>query len=199
MNPLNSIKGTIGAGVVAAAATGVATMGPAFNFPSFIVWLHVLGGVTWLGLLYYFAFVQTPALQEAAADVGGPGGAGITKYVAPRASAWFRWASVFTWLTGAAYLGHLRILPDAFALGFLAHSLPDRIIGIGAWLGTIMLINVWVLIWPNQKKLLGLVEAGAAEILRARRIVFVTSRANAVLSVPLIMSMVGYGHGGFFL
>jgi uncharacterized membrane protein len=199
MNPLNSIGGTIAAGVVVAVLIGVATLGIHFNAASFIVWLHVQGGIVWIGLLYYFNFVQVPALAAAAADTGGPGGSGITKYVAPRALAWLRWGAVFTWLTGAGYLGHLRMLPDAFALGFLTGSAPARVIGIGAWLGTLMLFNVWVLIWPNQKKLLGLVEATAAEIARARRVSFLVSRLNTVLSVPLVMSMVGFGHGGFFL
>jgi uncharacterized membrane protein len=199
MNPLNSIGGTIAAGVVLAVLIGIATLGISFNPASFIVWLHVLGGIVWIGLLYYFNFVQVPALTAAAADPGGPGGSGITKYVAPRALAWFRWGAVFTWLTGAGYLGHLQILPDAFALGFLTGSAADRVIGIGAWLGTIMLFNVWVLIWPNQKKLLGLVEATADEIARARRVSFLASRTNVVLSVPLVMSMVGFGHGGFFI
>ncbi|HEU4617458.1 MAG TPA: urate hydroxylase PuuD [Gammaproteobacteria bacterium] len=199
MNPLRSIGGTIGAGVVLAVVIGLVTMGVEFNVASFIVWLHVLGGIVWIGLLYYFNFVQAPALAAAAADAGGPGGSGITKYVAPRALAWFRWGAVFTWLTGAGYLGHMKILPDAFALGFLTGSAADRVIGVGAWLGTIMLFNVWVLIWPSQKKLLGMVEATADEIARARRTAFLASRVNTVLSVPLVMSMVGYGHGGFFI
>ena len=73
------------------------------------------------------------------------------------------------------------------------------IIGVGAWLGTIMLFNVWVLIWPNQKKILGMVEASAAEIAKARTVAFTASRTNTLLSIPMLMSMVGYGHGGFFL
>jgi uncharacterized membrane protein len=75
----------------------------------------------------------------------------------------------------------------------------STVIGIGAWLGTIMLLNVWVLIWPNQKKVLGLVEATAEQITKARRVAFLTSRINTVLSIPMLMSMVGYGHGGFFI
>ena len=78
------------------------------------MWLHVLAGVTWIGLLYYFNFVQVPALAAAAKDQGGPGGAGISKYVAPRALLWFRWAAVVTWLTGAAYLVPLGLFVDAF-------------------------------------------------------------------------------------
>ena len=199
MNPLNSINGTIISGVVLAVVIGLLTMGVSFNANSLIVWIHVLAGITWIGLLYYFNFVQVPALAEAAADTGGPGGAGISKYVAPRALAWFRWGAVVTWLSGAAYLGHLGIFVDAFTLGLVGDSAGGLIIGVGAWLGTIMLFNVWVLIWPNQKKVLGLVEATADEINKARRTAFLASRINTMLSVPMLASMVGYGHTGFFI
>lgn len=203
MNPLKTIKGTIAAGVVLAIVIAL-LFSFALDLPfiasqksaSFLVWLHVLAGITWIGLLYYFNFVQVPALAAAAADQGGPGGAGISKYVAPRALLWFRWGAVATWVTGAVYLLHIGLFDDAFLLntdnnGFL--------IGVGAWLGTIMLFNVWVFIWPNQKKVLGLVEATAEQIAKSRRVAFVASRANAVLSVPMLMSMVAFGHGGFFL
>jgi len=194
MNPLNTIQGTIIAGVVLAVVIALATMGINPNEQSMIMWLHVLAGITWIGLLYYFNFVQVPALAAAAKDQGGPGGAGISKYVAPRALLWFRWAAVFTWLTGALYLLRLDLLDDALLLRG-----PAMTIGIGAWLGTIMLFNVWVLIWPNQKKVLGLVEATADQIAKARRIAFLASRTNTLLSIPMLMSMVGFGHGGFFL
>jgi uncharacterized membrane protein len=194
MNPLNTIQGTIGAGVAIALAIALVVMGVQFNAPSFIMWIHALSGITWIGLLYYFNFVQVPALAAAAKDQGGPGGAGISKYVAPRALLWFRWGAVVTWLSGAAYLGHTGLFVQAFTLQGGALT-----IGIGAWLGTIMLFNVWVLIWPNQKKVLGLVEATADEIAKARRVAFLASRANTMLSVPMLMSMVGFGHGGFFL
>jgi uncharacterized membrane protein len=200
MNPLNTIQGTIIAGVVLAAVIAAATMGVDFNELSLIVWIHVGAGITWIGLLYYFNFVQVPALAAAAKDQGGPGGAGISKYVAPRALLWFRWGAVVTWLSGAAYLLRIGQLDDAFTLGLMENSAPlATVIGVGAWLGTIMLFNVWVLIWPNQKKVLGLVEATADEIAKARRVAFVASRFNTVLSVPMLMSMVGFGHGGFFL
>src|SRR5215471_11756068 len=204
MNPLSTIKGTITAGVVLAIIIAIivavlAKTGINFNVPSFIIWLHVLAGITWIGLLYYFNFVQTPALAAAAADQGGPGGAGISKYVAPRALLWFRWGAVFTWLTGVSYLGHVGILADAFTLGIRTGNLPATYIGVGAWLGTIMLFNVWVLIWPNQKKVLGLVEATAEQIAKARRVAALASRTNTMLSIPMLMSMVSYGHGGFFL
>jgi uncharacterized membrane protein len=201
MNPLNTVAGTIIGGVVLAVLIGVATMGVSFNTGSFIVWLHVMAGITWIGLLYYFNFVQVPALGDAAADEGGPGGAGITKYVAPRALWWFRWGALVTWLTGAAYLGHLQMFGDAFTLGMMGDSLnaAAMLIGVGAWLGTIMLFNVWVLIWPNQKKILGMVAASADEIAKARRVAFLASRTNTLLSIPMLMSMVGFGHGGFFI
>jgi uncharacterized membrane protein len=205
MKLLSTIKGTIIAGVVLAIIIALivavlAKTGIAFNVPSFIIWLHVLAGITWIGLLYYFNFVQVPALAAAAADQGGPGGAGISKYVAPRALLWFRWGAVFTWLTGATYLAHIHLLGPAFMLGIGAGgSLPATYIGVGAWLGTIMLFNVWVLIWPNQKKVLGLVEATAEQIAKARRVAFLASRANTVLSIPMLMSMVSFGHAGFFL
>ena len=200
MNPLNTIKGTIATGVVLAILIGLVSMGVMLNELSLIIWLHVLAGITWIGMLYYFNFVQVPALAAAAADQGGPGGAGISKYVAPRALLWFRWGAVFTWLTGAAYLLRIGLLDDAFALGMLANSPPTAfVIGVGAWLGTIMLFNVWVLIWPNQKKVLGLVEATADQIAKARRVAFIASRTNTVLSIPMLMSMVGFGHGGFFI
>jgi len=199
MNPLNSINGTIIAGVVVAVVIGLLTPG-GFNTASLLVWLHVLAGVAWIGLLYYFNFVQVPALAEAAADEGGPGGSGITKYVAPRALWWFRWGAVATWLTGAAYLAHIGQFDDAFMLGMASGSAPTALwIGVGAWLGTIMLFNVWVLIWPNQKKVLGLVEASADEIAKARRVAFLASRTNTLLSIPMLMSMVSYGHGGYFV
>jgi len=194
MNPLNTIQGTLIAGVVIAVVIALVTMGIAFNPQSFIMWIHVIAGITWIGLLYYFNFVQVPALAAAAKDQGGPGGAGISKYVAPRALLWFRWGAVVTWLSGAAYLGHAGLFVAAFTL-----QPGALLIGVGAWLGTIMLFNVWVLIWPNQKKVLGLVEATADEIAKARRVAFLASRTNTMLSIPMLMSMVGFGHGGFFL
>ena len=201
MNPLNTVAGTIIGGIVLAVVIALATTGISFNVGSFSVWVHVLAGITWIGLLYYFNFVQVPALADAVSDEGGPGGAGITKYVAPRALWWFRWGAALTWVSGAAYLGHLGIFDDAFTLGMMsgADSYAGLTIGIGAWLGTIMLFNVWVLIWPNQKKVLGIVEASADEIAKAKRTAFLASRTNTLLSIPMLMSMVGYGHAGFFI
>lgn len=151
--------------------------------------LHILFGITWIGLLYYFNFVQVPALAAALKDKDGPGPAAIGKYVAPRALLWFRWAAVGTWLTGAGYLFHLNAFGSAFML-----QGPHFGIGLGAWLGTIMLFNVWVLIWPNQKKALGMVEATPDEIAKAKRTAFLASRTNTMLSIPMLMFMV-MSHG----
>ena len=197
MNPLTTVKSTIISGVVLALLIGILTNGIQINELSLIIWIHALAGITWIGLLYYFNFVQVPALAEAASDEGGPGGAGITKYVAPRALWWFRWGAVVTWLSGASYLLRIGQLGDAFLLG--GGSGPGLVIGVGAWLGTIMLFNVWALSWPNQKKILGMVEATADEIAKARRVAFLASRTNTLLSIPMLMSMVGYSHGGFFI
>ncbi len=201
MNPLKSVGGTIGAGIVLAIIlvllTGDNTVA---SSASIIIWLHVLAGITWIGLLYYFNFVQVPALGEAVSDEGGPGGAGITKYVAPRALWWFRWGALVTWLSGAAYLAHTGQFVAAFTLGLTSDPVNTYAltIGIGAWLGTIMLFNVWVLIWPNQKKVLGIVEASADEIAKAKNIAFLASRSNTLMSIPMVMSMVG-AHHGFFM
>ena len=203
MNPLKSVRGTIIAGFVLAIVIllliGDSHMPAAMPLNSVIIWLHVFAGIIWIGLLYYFNFVQVPALADAISDDGGPGGAGITKYVAPRALWWFRWGALFTWLTGAAFLLNRGMLHDAFVLGMGGDSINAyaMTIGIGAWLGTIMLFNVWGLIWPNQKKVLGLVEATAEEVAKAKNIAFIASRSNTVMSIPLIMSMVGAGHGFF--
>ena len=195
MNPLNTIKGTLIAGLVIAIVLTLAiTQHLGVNALAITRTLHVAAGITWIGLLYYFNFVQVPALAAAAADKGGPGGAGVTKYVAPRALLWFRWAAVVTWLSGAAYLAHLGTLLGAFTFGAVGTP-ANSAIGIGAWLGTIMLFNVWVLIWPNQKKILGIVTATDEEKVKARRIAFLASRTNTMLSIPMILFMVASAHG----
>ncbi|MEK6748607.1 MAG: urate hydroxylase PuuD [Pseudomonadota bacterium] len=150
-------------------------------------WIHFLAGITWIGLLYYFNFVQTPGIAAARADGTV---AGITKHIAPRALLWFRWSAVVTWLSGAAYLGSNGLFVKAFTL-----QAPAVNIGIGAWLGTIMLFNVWVLIWPNQKKVLGIVTVDDAAKAKAGRVAFLASRTNTVLSIPLLMFMGAQTHG----
>jgi uncharacterized membrane protein len=160
-------------------------------------WLHIAAGVTWIGLLYYFNFVQAQAMAAAGADKDGPGPAAIGKYVAPRALLWFRWAALVTWLTGAYYLAAWPgySLGGAFTLGIGADNPQLTSIGIGAWLGTIMLFNVWVLIWPNQKKILGIVTATDDEKARARRVAFLASRSNVMMSIPMLLFMQGSVHG----
>jgi uncharacterized membrane protein len=201
MNPLKSIGGTIIAGFVLAIIIVLVTKGnhmvAGMSSQSPIIWLHVLAGVTWIGLLYYFNFVQVPALAEAAGDEGGPGPAAIGKYVAPRALLWFRWAALVTWLSGAAFLLHKGQFANAFMLGLNTDPINQyaMTIGVGAWLGTIMLFNVWVLIWPNQKKVLGIVEASADEVAKAKNTAFLASRSNTLMSIPMVMSMIGAGHG----
>jgi uncharacterized membrane protein len=195
MNPLTSVVGTILSGFVLAILIMMGLGITGLNMWAMEVWFHVLAGVVWIGLLYYFNFVQVPAVGEALGDEGGPGPAAINKYVAPRALLWFRWGALATWLTGA---GALENLPHGEGSGFvLAFTLqePLLVIGIGAWLGTIMLFNVWVLIWPNQKKILGMVEASADEIASAKKVALMASRTNTLLSIPMLMCMIGHGHG----
>lgn len=147
--------------------------------PAIARWVHFLAGITWIGLLYYFNFVQVPAMKDATADGTA---AGISKHVAPRALLWFRWAAVVTWLAGAALLGANFVPAFTLQPGLAG-------IGVGAWLGTIMLFNVWVLIWPNQKKILGIVSATDDEKGKARRIAFLASRTNTMLSIPMLFFM----------
>ena len=166
-----------------------------FNQQSLARWVHIVSGVFWIGLLYYFNAVQTPALADAAADKGGPGGAGVNKYVAPRALFWFRWSALATWLAGA-WLLSVRFLP-AFTFGYSngSHDYNTVVIGIGAWLGTIMLLNVWGIIWPNQKKILGLKPATDEEKAAARKAALYASRTNFILSIPMLLCMAATSHG----
>ena len=156
--------------------------------PAILRWLHLMAGVMWIGLLYYFNFVQVAALKAAAADNTA---AGITKHVAPRALFYFRWAALVTWLAGAGLLG------ANFVAAFTLRP-SHAVIGVGAWLGTIMLLNVWGLIWPNQKKALGLKPATDAEKNKARRIAFLASRTNTLLSIPLLFFMAAGAHVGTY-
>ena len=149
--------------------------------PAIARWVHFMAGIMWVGLLYYFNFVQVPALKAATADGTA---AGIARHVAPRALFYFRWSALVTWLAGAALLGGNFVHAFTFGNGYAG-------IGVGAWLGTIMLLNVWGIIWPNQKKILGLTPATDEQKNKARRIAFLTSRVNLVLSMPMLYFMAG--------
>jgi len=186
MNPLKSVLGTIISGFVLAVIFVFAMKSGNGNPIEWTVWIHAIVGVLWIGLLYYFNFIQVPGVGQALAeaDNGGPGAAAINKYIAPRALLWFRWAALATWVTGAAALWKYGVLTDAFMLKQNA-----IVIGVGAWLGTIMLFNVWVLIWPNQKKILGIVESTPEAIAKAKFVALMASRTNTVLSIPMLLAM----------
>jgi uncharacterized membrane protein len=149
----------------------------------FLRWLHVLAGVMWIGLLWYFNFVQIPSMPKIP-DEQKPA---VSKVIAPTALFWFRWAALATVVTG---------LLLALANGYLVDALmlkagATRLIGIGMWLGLIMAFNVWFIIWPNQQKALGLVEASADDKKAAARIAMLTSRFNTMFSIPMLYFMVG--------
>ena len=147
---------------------------------SLLQWLHVFFGITWIGLLYYFNFVQTPVMPAVPAELKG----GITKYIAPKALFFFRWGAAFTVLTGLilAYLyGEEKAL--------MLNDPSNRLIGIGMWLALIMAFNVWVIIWPAQKQVLGLVEADDAAKAAAAKRGLIASRTNVLLSIPMLLAM----------
>ncbi len=144
-------------------------------------WLHVLSGVMWIGLLWYFNFVQIPNMPNIPDDQKPA----IGKVIAPAALFWFRWGAMATIITG---------LILAMISGYLIESITlsgnGTIIGIGMWLGTIMWFNVWFVIWPNQKKALGIVEADADTKAKAARTAMLFSRTNTLLSIPMLFCMV---------
>jgi uncharacterized membrane protein len=197
-----TIKGTLAVGFILAIAVvfGMANGMDGLKGAA-MVWFHVMAGVVWIGLLYYFNFVQVPGVGAALADKDGPGPAAINKYVAPTALLWFRMAAAVTWLTGLSALvtigGGMQGIHLAFTFNDFTFQGPMAIIGLGAWLGTIMLFNVWVLIWPNQKKILGLdgKEHSADTIASAKKTALMASRINTALSIPMLLCMVGFAHG----
>jgi uncharacterized membrane protein len=142
-------------------------------------WLHVVSGVMWIGLLWYFNFVQIPTMPKVPAELKP----GVSKYIAPEALFWFRWAALSTVVTGLI----LALLNGYFVS---ALTLQTPTIGIGMWLGLIMAFNVWFIIWPNQQKALGLVPADDATKAKAARLAMLTSRTNTMLSVPMLYCMV---------
>jgi len=152
----------------------------------FFRWLHVLSGVMWIGLLWYFNFVQIPNMPNIPDDQKPA----IGKVIAPAALWWFRWAAMGTIVTGLI-LAHLNgYLFDAITLGFGSGAPQHLAIGIGMWLGTIMWFNVWFVIWPNQKRALGIVEVDADTKAASARTAMLFSRTNTMLSVPMLYAMV---------
>jgi uncharacterized membrane protein len=200
MNPLNSVRGAILTGVILALIVTLAIPPTGFAELGLAIWIHIAAGVMWIGLLYYFNVVQTPGLAAATADKGGQGGAGVTKYIAPRALLWFRWAAVVTWVSGIWYLTRANTFADAVTLGHFGHdcyaggACYGLVIGIGGWLGSIMAFNVWVFIWPNQKKILGIVPATDEQKAKARKVAALASRTNFVLSIPMLLCMGASNH-----
>ena len=149
-------------------------------------YLHVLAGVMWIGLLWYLNFVQIPSMPKIP-DEQKPA---IGKVIAPAVLFWFRWAALATIVTGliVAYLnGYVH---QALALGIGSGGGKNTAIGIGMWLGLIMAFNVWFIIWPNQKKALGIVDCSPEEKPKAAKTAMLTSRVNTLLSLPMLLSMV---------
>src|SRR2546422_5123841 len=186
-----SLGRTVLAGVVLliilVLATG-ANVGASYAWWTFSMrWLHVLSGVMWIGLLWYFNFVQIPSMPKIP-DEQKPA---ISKVIAPTALFWFRWAAMATIVLGLilalmnGYLGQAAMLQKPFTS-----------IGLGMWLGTIMWANVWFVIWPNQKKALGIVTVEAAEKAAAAKRAGMASRINTMLSIPMLYFMVAQSHGG---
>jgi uncharacterized membrane protein len=150
-----------------------------------LAWGHFLAGITWIGILYYFNFIQVPFLKVVTPETK----AEAFKHLVPNALWWFRWGALFTWVFGAALLMNQHRMGSAFLL-----QGQDAVIGMGAWLGTIMLLNVWGIIWPNQKKVLGLKEATPEEKAKAGRMALLASRTNTMLSIPMLFFMASSGH-----
>ena len=155
-------------------------------------WLHVISGVMWIGLLWYFNFVQIPNMPNIP-DEQKPA---IGKVIAPSALWWFRWGAMATIVTGLILAWMNGYLVGAITLG-LTDSGASTPIGIGMWLGAIMWFNVWFVIWPNQKKALGMVEVSAEEKAAAARTAMLFSRTNTLLSFPMLFCMVAMQNGGF--
>ena len=149
----------------------------------FLRYLHVFAGILWIGLLYYFNFVQIPTMPSVPAELKP----GVTKYIAPAALFWFRWAALATVVLGL-------LLAEMTQAGYAANALKleegYRTIGIGMWLGLIMAANVWFVIWPNQKRALGIVPADDARKAKSASVAMMASRTNLILSLPMLYCMV---------
>jgi len=149
-------------------------------------YFHVISGIMWIGLLWYLNFIQIPSMPKIPDDQKPA----IGKVIAPAVLFWFRWAALSTIVTGliVAYLnGYIH---QALALGIGSGGGKNTAIGIGMWLGLIMAYNVWFIIWPNQKKVLGIVEVTPEEKAKSAKTAMLFSRTNTLLSLPMLLSMV---------
>lgn len=155
------------------------------ELPFVFRWLHVMFGVMWIGLLWYFNFVQIPSMLKIP-DEQKPA---IGKVIAPTALFWFRYAALFTVVTGLIVAGLSGYLHQAFTL-----QAPFRAIGLGMWIALVMAFNVWFIIWPNQKRALGIVAVEADVKAKSARVSMLTSRLNTVLSIPMLFLMVAQSH-----
>jgi uncharacterized membrane protein len=190
---LDSLRNTVIAGFVIAAVLLLMYLnwGGTFDhaFGTFIMrWLHVLCGVMWIGLLWYFNFVQIPNMGNIP-DEQKPA---ISKVIAPEALWWFRWGAMGTIITGILLASMNGYLVDAFTLGAMNGFAVEKniAIGIGMWFGVIMWFNVWFVIWPNQKIALGMVDADADAKGKAAATAKAFSRTNTLLSIPMLFAMV---------
>jgi uncharacterized membrane protein len=181
-------------GLVLAVALAFATMSVQFShawFAFLFRWLHVISGIMWIGLLWYFNFVQIPSMPKIP-DEQKPA---IGKVIAPTALFWFRWAALSTVVTGLILAVINGYILQALLFGIIGGGKIATFIGIGMWLGLIMAYNVWMIIWPNQQKALGLVPvADDDEKKAAARIAMLTSRFNTMFSIPMLYFMVAAGH-----
>ena len=189
----SSLNRTIVAGIVIVLVMiGVAgtfrSFGEVGYWAFFLRWLHIASGVMWIGLLYYFNFVQTPSMPKIP-DAEKPA---ISKVISPAALWWFRWGAMATIVTGL-----LLAMVSGFLVQAISLQKPFTAIGLGMWLGTIMWFNVWFIIWPNQKKALGIVTVPPEEKAAAAKLAGMTSRINTMLSLPMLYCMVAQSHGGF--
>ena len=184
---LDKLDRALAYGVALALALALLTNSfqPDYPWSTFFVrWLHVLSGVMWIGLLWYFNFVQIPSMPKIPDDQKPA----IGKVIAPTALFWFRWAALATLVTGLLLAMMNGYLVAALTLTGTGAS---KLIGIGMWLGIIMAYNVWMIIWPNQKIALGMVEADADAKKKAARTAMITSRFNTMFSIPMLYFMVG--------
>ena len=149
-------------------------------------YLHVLSGIMWIGLLWYLNFVQIPSMPKIPDDQKPA----IGKVIAPAVLFWFRWAALATIVTGLIVATLNGYVHQALALGIASGGGKHTAIGIGMWLGLIMAFNVWFIIWPNQKKVLGIVEAAPEEKAKSAKTAMLASRTNTLLSLPMLLSMV---------